>query len=103
MSGERRLDVLLQSLSAQLADELYQMQHRDLPNDWDKGLDAFPADEKGMATRVSSGKVLNTIAENVPWLIGGAADLAPSTKTRLEFDGAGDFQAPAWGGTYNHW
>ncbi|MEE2681023.1 MAG: transketolase [Planctomycetota bacterium] len=84
----------------ELAEELYQMQHRDLPAGWDQGLEPFPADEKGMATRVSSGKVLNAVAEHVPWLIGGAADLAPSTKTRLEFDGAGDFQAPAWGGTY---
>ena len=84
----------------ELANELYQMQHRDLPDGWDAGLEAYPPDEKGMATRVSSGQVLNKIAENVPWLIGGAADLAPSTKTRLEFDGAGDFQAPAWGGTY---
>ena len=84
----------------ELAEELWSMQHRELPEGWDRGLEPFPADEKGMATRVSSGKVLNLIAENVPWLVGGAADLAPSTKTRLEFDGAGDFQAPAWGGTY---
>jgi transketolase len=76
----------------QLADELYQMQHRQLPEGWDKGMPTFPADAKGLATRESSGKVLNAIAKNVPWLMGGSADLAPSTKTRLTFDGAGDFQ-----------
>ena len=65
----------------QLADELYRMQHRQLPEGWDKDLPTYPADPKGMATRASSGKVLNAIAKNVPWLIGGAADLAPSTKT----------------------
>lgn len=84
----------------ELAAEIDTMQERGLPSGWDKDLEPFPADEKGMATRVSGGKVLNAIAKNVPWLIGGAADLAPSTKTRLEFDGAGDFQAPEWGGTY---
>ena len=77
----------------ELADELYRMQHRQLPEGWDKDLPSFPADPKGIATRNSSGQVLNAIAKNVPWLIGGAADLAPSTKTRLTFDGAGDFQA----------
>ena len=69
------------------------MQHRELPDGWDKDLPIFPADAKGMATRDSSGKVLNALAKNVPWLLGGAADLAPSTKTRLTFDGAGDFEA----------
>ena len=71
----------------------YRMQHRELPDGWDKDLPTFPADAKGMATRDSSGKVLNAVAKNVPWLIGGSADLAPSTKTRLTFDGAGDFEA----------
>jgi transketolase len=73
----------------QLADQLYRMQHRQLPEGWDKGLPEFPADAKGLATRDSSGKVLNALAKNVPWLIGGAADLAPSTKTLLTFEGAG--------------
>ena len=77
----------------ELADQLYKMQHRQLPEGWDAELPAFPADAKGLATRDSSGKVLNAIAKNVPWLIGGAADLAPSTKTRLTFEGAGDFTA----------
>jgi transketolase len=75
----------------ELADQLYRMQHRQLPEGWDKDLPVFPADAKGDASRNSSGKVLNAIAQNVPWLIGGAADLAPSTKTRLTFEGAGDF------------
>jgi transketolase len=74
-----------------LAKQLELMQSRDLPDDWDKGLPVFPADAKGMATRDSGGKVLNALAKNVPWLMGGSADLAKSTKTRLTFDGAGDF------------
>ncbi len=74
-----------------LADQLYRMQHRQLPAGWDKNLPAFPADAKGLATRDSSGKVLNALAKSIPWLIGGSADLSPSTKTRLTFDGAGDF------------
>ena len=76
-----------------LADELLRMQRRELPNDWDRDLPEFPPDEKGMGGRESSGKVLNAIAQNVPWLLGGSADLAPSTKTRLVFDEAGDFSA----------
>src|SRR5437867_2762081 len=60
---------------------------------WDKGLQEFPADAKGVAGRDASGKVLNAIARDVPWLLGGSADLAPSTKTRLTFEGAGDFTA----------
>jgi len=77
----------------ELADHLYRMQHRRLPEGWDKGLAPFPADGKGLAGRDASGKVLNVLAQNVPWLLGGSADLAPSTKTRLVFDGAGDFEA----------
>ena len=76
-----------------LADQLYRMQHRQLPESWDKELPVFPADAKGLATRVSSGKVLNEVAKHVPWLLGGSADLAPSTKTRLTFEGAGDCSA----------
>jgi transketolase len=76
-----------------LADELYKMQHRQLPDGWDNGLPSFPADPKGLATRDSSGRVLNKVACSVPWLIGGAADLFPSTKTRLTFERAGDFEA----------
>ncbi|CAN5365932.1 transketolase [soil metagenome] len=77
----------------ELADQLVRMQKRELPESWDKDIPVFPADAKGVAGRDSSSKVLNAIAKNVPWLIGGAADLAPSTKTRLTFDGAGDFMA----------
>jgi transketolase len=77
----------------QLADEMYRMQHRQLPDGWDKDLPVFPTDAKGMATRVSSGQVLNALAKTVPWLMGGSADLAPSAKTRLTFEGAGDIAA----------
>jgi transketolase len=73
-----------------LADDLYRMQHRQLPDRWDDGLPAFPADPKGIASRDSSGKAMNALAKNVPWLMGGAADLAPSTKTRLTADTFGD-------------
>jgi transketolase len=75
-----------------LADEIERMQRRELPEGWDADIPVFPADEKGVASRDSSGQVLNSVAKNVPWLLGGAADLAPSTKTRLTFDGAGDFE-----------
>jgi len=77
----------------QLAEQLTTMQRRELPGGWDKDIPSFPADSKGLATRDSSGKILNAIAKNVPWLMGGSADLAPSTKTRLTFDGAADFEA----------
>ncbi|MBN1908330.1 MAG: transketolase [Pirellulales bacterium] len=64
-----------------------------LPKGWDKDIATFPADPKGVASRASSGKVLNQVAKNIPWMLGGSADLAPSNKSRLEFDGAGDFSA----------
>ncbi len=76
----------------ELAEELHRMQTRELPAGWDKDIPVFPADAKGIASRDSSGKVENAIAKNVPWLLGGSADLAPSTKTRLTFEGAGDFE-----------
>lgn len=85
-----------------LADELYRMQHRQLPEGWDTELPTFPADPKGVATRVSSGQVLNAMAKKVPWLMGGSADLAPSTKTRLTFEGAGDLSAANPGGRNLH-
>ena len=75
----------------ELADNIYAMQHRKLPEGWDKDLTEFPADPKGVASRVSSGKVLNAIANNVPWLMGGSADLAPSTKTTITSEDAGVF------------
>ena len=86
----------------ELAKELKQMQRRELPAGWDKDLPSFPADAKGMATRDSSGKVLNAIAQNVPWLVGGSADLAGSDRTRLKFEGAGDFQPGSYGGRNLH-
>jgi transketolase len=85
-----------------LADQIKRMQHRQLPDGWDKNLPTFPADAKGIATRESSGKVLNAVAENVPWLVGGSADLAGSDRTRLKFDGAGDFQPGSYGGRNLH-
>ena len=85
-----------------LADHLDRMQRRRLPDGWDRDLPSFPADPKGMAGRDASGKVLNAIALNLPWLIGGAADLTPSTKTRLTFDGAGDLTADSPGGRNMH-
>ena len=86
----------------ELGEELKQMQRRELPKGWDKDLPSFPADAKGVATRESSGKVLNTLAQNVPWLIGGSADLAGSDRTRLKFEGAGDFQPGSYGGRNLH-
>jgi transketolase len=86
----------------ELADQLYRMQHRQLPEDWDKDIPSFPADPKGVAGRAASGQVLNAIAKNVPWLVGGSADLAPSTKTTLTFDGAGHFSAENHGGRNLH-
>ncbi|UCE07745.1 MAG: transketolase [bacterium] len=68
----------------ELAQQFIQIQNRELPKDWEKALPTFPADEKGFATRQSNGKVLNAIAEKIPWLIGGSADLMPSTKTKIE-------------------
>ena len=86
----------------ELADQLHRMQRRELPDGWDKNLPTFPADAKGLATRESSGKVLNAVAKNIPWLIGGAADLATSTKTTLKFEGAGDFQPGRYAGRNLH-
>ena len=85
-----------------LAQEFGRIQRHELPNGWDKDLPSFPADPKGTATRESSSKVLNAIAKNHPWLMGGSADLYPSTKTRLTFDGVGDFKAGSYGGRNFH-
>ena len=86
----------------ELAEELLRMQHRQLPEHWDCDLPEFPADPKGMATRDSSAKVLNAVARKIPWLIGGSADLGPSTKTRLTFDGADNFSAENYAGRNFH-
>jgi len=87
---------LLESYRSQypeLAHEIELMQRRELPSGWDRDLPVFPADAKGIAGREASGKVLNVLAQNIPWLLGGSADLGPSNKTTLTFKGAGDFQA----------
>lgn len=76
-----------------LADQLDRMQQRTLPADWDADIPVFPASDKGLAGREASGAVLNAFAPRVPWLLGGAADLAPSTKTTLTFEGAGHFSS----------
>jgi transketolase len=86
----------------ELGDQINRMQHRDLPDGWDKNLPTFAADAKGMATRDSSGKVLNVLAQNIPWMVGGSADLATSDRTRLKFEGAGDFQPGTYGGRNLH-
>ena len=85
-----------------LATEIDQMQRRDLPAGWDRNLPVFPADAKGVAGRDASGKVLNVLAQNIPWLLGGSADLGPSNKTTLTYEGAGDFQADSPGGKNLH-
>jgi transketolase len=86
----------------ELSDQIEKMQKRKLPDGWDTDLPSFPADSKGLASRDSSAKVLNAIASHYPWLIGGAADLAPSTKTRLTFEAAGDIEAEKYGGRNLH-
>ncbi|HEV2098379.1 MAG TPA: transketolase [Stellaceae bacterium] len=85
-----------------LADACERMQRRELPDGWDRDIPVFPADPKGIASRDSSAQVLNAIAPRLPWLLGGAADLAPSTKTRLTFSGAGDFEAADFAGRNFH-
>jgi transketolase len=84
------------------AAEIDQMQRRELPSGWDRNLPSFPPDPKGIAGRDASGKVLNVLAQNIPWLLGGSADLAPSNKTLLKFEGAGDFEAETPGGRNLH-
>jgi len=87
----------------ELAREIDQMQRRELPAGWDRNLPVFPADPKGIAGREASGKVLNVLAQNIPWFLGGSADLAPSNKTALTYEGAGQFQAGIWGGKNLHY
>jgi transketolase len=86
----------------ELATEIDQMQRRELPAKWDTGLPVFPADPKGIAGRDASGKVLNALAQNIPWLIGGSADLGSSNKTTLTFKGAGDIEPGSPGGRNLH-
>jgi transketolase len=77
----------------ELATQVEQMQRRELPAGWDRNLPVFPADSKGIAGRDASAKALNVLAQNIPWFLGGSADLGPSNRTRLTYEGAGDFQA----------
>ncbi len=96
---------LFQAYSAEvpeLSAEIEQMQRRELPAGWDRNLPQFPADAKGIAGRDASGKVLNVLAQNIPWLMGGSADLGSSNKTLLTFAGAGDFQPENRGGRNLH-
>ena len=87
----------------ELAKEIDQMQRRELPAGWDRNLPSFPADPTGIAGREASGKVLNVLAQNVPWLLGGSADLGPSNKTMLTYEGAGSFQPDTPGGKNLHY
>jgi transketolase len=86
----------------ELAREIELMQRRELPEEWDRDLPVFPPDSKGVAGRDASGKTLNALAQNIPWLLGGSADLGPSNKTTLTFAGAGDIQAETPGGKNLH-
>jgi transketolase len=86
-----------------LAKEIERMQRRELPDGWDRNLPSFPADPKGVAGREASGKVLNLLAQTIPWLLGGSADLGPSNKTALTYEGAGSFQAETPGGKNLHY
>jgi len=86
----------------ELAAEIDHMQRRELPSGWDRNLPVFPADPKGLAGRYASGKVLNVLAQNIPWFLGGSADLGPSNRTTLKFEGAGDFQAGSPAGKNLH-
>ena len=86
----------------ELAAEIDQMQRRDLPTGWDRNLPVFAADPKGIAGRDASGEVLNVLAQNIPWFLGGSADLGPSNKTTLKFAGAGDFEPGSPGGRNLH-
>lgn len=86
----------------ELAVEIEQMQRRDLPAGWDKNLPVFPADPKGIAGRDASGKVLNVLAQNIPWFMGGSADLGPSNKTTFKYEGAESFQPNSPNGKMLH-
>ena len=101
-SGWTALFASYRAAYPELASEIDQMQRRDLPVGWDRNLPVFPADAKGMAGRDASGKVLNVLAQNIPWLLGGSADLGPSNKTTLTCERAGSFQAGSPGGRNLH-
>src|SRR5882757_6657195 len=86
----------------ELAAEIDQMQRRELPKEWDRNLPTYSPDPKGIAGRDASGEVLNVLAQNIPWFLGGSADLAPSNKVALKFAGAGDFEPESPGGRNLH-
>ena len=86
----------------ELANEIHLMQGRELPAKWDANLPTFPADPKGIAGRDASGRVLNVLAQNIPWFLGGSADLGPSNRTTLTYEGAGDFEAESPSGKNLH-
>jgi transketolase len=86
----------------QLADQLRRMRAGEMPDQWQDELESFEPDAKGIATRASGGKVLNAFAAKIPWLLGGSADLSPSTKTNLTFDGAGSYSSKDYSGRNLH-
>lgn len=92
----------LEEEQADLADELQRMRAGEMPEQWQDNLQTFETDVKGIASRASGGKVLNAFAAKIPWLLGGSADLSPSTKTNLTFDGAGSFSADNYSGRNLH-
>ncbi len=93
----------LRSLDEGLAAEIDVVQRRELPEGWDAGIPSFEADEKGLATRKASNQVENAVAERIPWLLAGSADLTDSTSVRLDFDGATDFEPGSFGGRQLHY
>jgi transketolase len=97
-----RLFSLYRDKYPELATEIDLKHRRELPAGWNRNLPTFPADAKGIAGREASGRVLNVLAQNIPWLLGGSADLGPSNKTLLTFEGAGDFQADNCSGRNLH-
>src|SRR6267154_988595 len=104
-AARRRWEALFADYRKQfpeLAAEIDQMQRRELPAGWDRNLPSFAPDPKGIAGRDASGDVLNVLAQNIPWFLGGSADLAPSNKTTLKFAGAGDFESGSPGGRNFH-
>ncbi len=92
----------LETQQPELANELQRMRAGEMPKQWQDDLQTFDADAKGIASRASGGKVLNAFAAKIPWLLGGSADLSPSTKTNLTFDGAGSFSADNYSGRNLH-
>jgi transketolase len=104
-TARRRWETLLADYRARfpdLATEIDRIERRELPAGWDRNLPSFPADPKGIAGRDASGKVLNVLAQDIPWFLGGSADLGTSNKTLLKFEGAGDFEAETPGGRNLH-